>query len=113
MATSSLSFLTKGGRANTDHVMAMDSHDISDVASVPMVSGPAEPRTSAYRDYEPDNSRQKMKKMNIPVLDNCLISNESLQMSQRYSMLTSTWKKDIPGSRNMKDLDLSLKFNDL
>nr|XP_022342939.1 proline-rich receptor-like protein kinase PERK5 [Crassostrea virginica] len=72
-----------GGRANTDHVMAMDSHDISDVASAPMVSGPAEPRPSAYRDYEPDNSRQKMKKMNIPVLDNCLISNESLQMSQR------------------------------
>ncbi|XP_062590032.1 uncharacterized protein LOC134251644 [Saccostrea cucullata] len=77
------------GSSTPTHVIAMGSNDFLQDSgsgnrgppSSAVMSG--EPRPSAYRDYEPDSSRAKSKKMNIPVLENCLISNESLQMSQR------------------------------
>lgn len=75
-------------RAAASHVVTMDNTEAlldPGVSSrpLPVVSPPKDPRASAYKDYEPDAYKNRDKKINIPVLDNCLISNESLQLSQR------------------------------
>lgn len=75
-------------RAAASHVVTMDNTEAlldPGVSSrpLPVVSPPTNPRASAYKDYEPDANKNRNKKINIPVLDNCLISNESLQLSQR------------------------------
>lgn len=75
-------------RAAASHVVTMDNTEAlldPGVSSRPLsvVSPPKDPRASAYKDYEPDANKNRNKKINIPVLDNCLISNESLQLSQR------------------------------
>lgn len=75
-------------RAAATHVVTMDNtEDLLNpgvsIRPLPVALPLAHPRASAYKDYEPDASKNRNKKMNIPVLDNCLISNESLQLSQR------------------------------
>lgn len=75
-------------RAAASHVVTMDNTEAlldpgASSRPLPVVSPSKDPRASAYKDYEPDAYKNRNKKINIPVLDNCLISNESLQLSQR------------------------------
>ncbi|KAL5015347.1 hypothetical protein ScPMuIL_009617 [Solemya velum] len=55
----------------------------SEQVSDPMLNLPISPSAAAYRDYEPFSKNRGKKRLLLPVLEDCLISSEDIEMGQR------------------------------
>jgi len=87
--------MTLGG--SHDHIIESDRR---------LINSSTNDKPTAFRDYETESNRIK-KKLQIPVLENCLISNSHLELSQRYCVITIYISQSIPLGGNEDRLYLA------